>query len=57
MKEEMWLRSVKYFWVSLNTSWALVFCTDTHGCTISKAIGMNEEKETSLPNMEYISGH
>ena len=44
-------------WLSLNTSWPLVFCIDTHVCTISKVIGINEEKEISLPNREYISGH
>ena len=35
-KEEIWLTNVKYLWVSLNTSWALVFM-----CTISKVIGIN----------------
>ena len=26
-------------------------------CTISKVIGINEEKEKCLPNREYLSGH
>ena len=29
----------------------------THVYTISKVIGMNEEKEICLPNREYISGN
>ena len=44
MKEQMWLTNVKYLWLSLNTSWVLVFCVDTHVCTISKVIGINKEK-------------
>ena len=45
--DQLWLTNVKYFWLSLYTSWALVFCIGTHVCTISKVIGINEEKEMS----------
>ena len=45
VKEQMWLAKVKYLWLLLNTSWGLVFCIDAHVCTISKAIGINKEKE------------
>ena len=31
----------KYLWLSLNTSWALVFCIDTHVSTISKVIDIH----------------
>ena len=48
---------VKYLWLSFNTSWALVFYLDTHVHTLSKFIGINEEKEIFLPNREYLSGH
>ena len=43
MKKQVWLRNVKYLRLSLNTSWALVFCIDTHVCTISKFIGRYKE--------------
>ena len=43
--------------MSFNISQALVFCTDTHVCTISKVIGINEEKEICLPGTEYIISH
>ena len=43
--------------MSFNTSWAVVFCIDTHVCTISKVIGINEEEEICLPNRETLSGH
>ena len=45
MKENVWLTNVKYLWLSLNTLWALAFCIDTHVYTISKVIGIYEEKE------------
>ena len=38
------LTSVKYLRLSLKSSWALVFCIDTHVCTISKVVGLNKEK-------------
>ena len=38
MQEQIWLINVKHLWLSLNTSWALVFCIDTHVCTTSKVI-------------------
>ena len=41
----------------LNTSLALVLCSYTTVCTISKDIGINKEKEIILPNNQYISGH
>ena len=37
----------KYFWMSFITSLALVFCTDTHVCTVSKVIVKNEEKDNT----------
>ena len=52
MKEEIWLTHATYLWLSLNTSWALVFCIDTHLCTVFKFTGTNKGKEICLPNME-----
>ena len=58
MKEQIGLTDVKYLWLSLSTSWALVFSIDTHVYTISKDIGINKEKEIYLLNRESIkSGH
>ena len=45
----------KIFELTLNTSWALVFCIDTHVSTISKGIGINKEKGMHLPKKQYIS--
>ena len=45
VKEHLWLMNVKYLWLSLNISWALVFCNDKHVSTISRAFGINEERE------------
>ena len=45
VKEQMWPINL---WLSFNTSWPLVFCIDTHMCTISKGIGINQEKEICL---------
>ena len=53
-KTDMVYKNVKYFWLSLNTSLALLFFIDTRVCTISKVIGINEEEEICLPNREYI---
>ena len=57
MKANIRLTNVKYLWVSLNTSWALVFCLDTHVWTISKVTGINEKNEIYPSNREYISGN
>ena len=54
MKEQILPTSIKDLWLSLNTSWTLVFYIDTHVYTISEVIVMNEEKEICLPNREYI---
>ena len=43
---QIWLTNVKYLWLSLNTLWALVFCTDIVS-TISEVIGIKGEKEIS----------
>ena len=56
MKEYTRLTNIKYLWLSLKTSFVLVFYIYTHVCTISKVIGINEEKVICLPNMEYKSG-
>ena len=57
VKEKIWLTNIKYLWLSLNTSWPLVFCIDTHLFTISNAIGINKENEICQPNRENISDH
>ena len=57
MKEQIQLTNVKYLCLSPNTLWALVFHVGMNVCTISKVIGINEEKEICLPKMEYLSGH
>ena len=44
MNELIWFKNVTYLWLLLNASWALVFCMDTHVCTISKVIGINDGK-------------
>ena len=44
LKEQIQLTNVEYLWLSHKMSWTLVFCVDTHMCTISKVIGINEEK-------------
>ena len=54
--EQIWHTNEKYFRLSLNTSWALVFCICTYVYSF-KGIGINQEKEICLPNKEYISGH
>ena len=54
---KIWLTNVKYLWLPINTSWALVFCFDTHIFTIPQIICINNEKVVSLPNKEYVSGH
>ena len=36
---------------------ALVVCICTNGCTISKDIGINEEKEIGVSNNESTIGH
>ena len=51
MKQQVWLANVKYLWLSLITSWALVFCIDTDVFTISKG------KEIFISNKEYVRGH
>ena len=56
-EEQTWLTVVKYLWLHLNTSWGLVFCTDTYLCTVSKFSDIHQEKKIHLPNREYISGH
>ena len=56
-KEQIWLTIVKYLWLSLNNSWALVLNIDTHVYTIPNVIGISKEKEICLPNKEYIIGH
>ena len=45
VKEQIGLTYVKYFWHSLNTSWGLVFCIDTHFCLISVVAGINNKKK------------
>ena len=50
VNEQIWLINVKYLWLSPDTSWALVFCTDINMYTISKVISVNIEKEICLPN-------
>ena len=57
MKEKILLTNEKYLWLLLNTSWGLVFCVNAHLCTISKGTDISKEKEKSLSNREYISGH
>ena len=57
MKEHIWNTNIKYLRLSLNTSWALVFCVHTFWCTISKVVGKNKKIDICLPNKEYISGH
>ena len=44
VEEKIWLTNTKYLWLSLNTSWALVFCIDINICTISREIGVKKEK-------------
>ena len=41
VKEQMWLTNVKHLWLSLDTSWPLVFCIDRHVCTRSKVVGIS----------------
>ena len=55
VKQHIWLTNVKYLWLSLNTSCILIFCIDTHVCTVIKVIGINKEKEICLLNIQ--SGH
>ena len=43
--------------VSLPLHEALVFCIYTYGCTISKYIGVNNEKDICLPSKESRCGH
>ena len=41
----------------LNTSRALALCIDTHMCTNSEIICMNEEKNRCVSNKEFLSDH
>ena len=43
----------EYLWLTLHTSWPLVFCIDTHVCTVSKVISINKEKEMSAKQRIY----
>ena len=43
MKEQMWFTNVINLWLSLNTSWALVFYVDTHVCAILKVIDIHKK--------------
>ena len=47
MNEQIWFTSVKYLWLSLNTSWILLFCIDTCVCTITNVTGINVEKRNT----------
>ena len=47
----------KLFECQFNTSWALVFYTDTFMCIVSKVIGINTENKICLSKKEYISGY
>ena len=47
--------NVKYWWLSLNPSWGLIFCKDVHVCTIWKVFSINTEKEICLSSREYTS--
>ena len=40
---------LEYLWLSLNISWAFIFCIDKHLCMVSKVFGINKEKEIGLP--------
>ena len=55
VKEQIWLPSVKYLWLSLNTSWAWALCIDSNVWNISNVIGMNKKKQTCLPDKEYVT--
>ena len=57
VKEQIWLLVGKYFGLSLNTSWAFLFCIDTYVFTITKVIGLQKKRGICLPNREYICGH
>ena len=44
MKEQIWLTNVEFFSLLVNTSCGLLlFCIDTHVCTVSKGISINKE--------------
>ena len=57
MTEQIWLTNVKHLWLSLNTSWELVFCIDSLVCINSEVTGINTKTEICLPKKEYITGH
>ena len=56
MKEQKWFTHVKYSLLSLNTSWTLVFCIDTHVYKF-KCYWHKEGKGNMSANEEYISVH
>ena len=48
VKEQVWPTNVKYLWLSLNSSWGLLFCIDACVSILSKVISINMEKEMSV---------
>ena len=57
MKGQIRSINVKYLWLSLNTSWALLFFIHTCICPISRITNVIKENEICLPEKEYVSGH
>ena len=50
----MWITNVKYIRLSTEHFMGISIFIHTHVHTISKDIGINKEKETCLPNKEFI---
>ena len=46
--------NVKYLWLSINTSFRLLFYIDTHVFTVSNVIGINKKKIYQTRNLLVV---